>query len=296
VRQKLTIDALNQASVADFIGALANIVERSPWVADMVEQGRPYADAAALRTALVRALGSAPREQILAMIRAHPDLANRMQRASGLTAESAFEQDGAGLDRLSEREFELFTQSNDSYKAKFGFPFILCVRRHTKDSILDVFARRLTNSPPHEERNALVEIGRIATLRFAELLADPVPLGVHGTLSTHVLDTHAGCPAEGVGIELVELSRYGEARRVACAITNKDGRTWPALIEGRPLPIGRYELRFQIGTFYARRGISLPDPPFLDVIPLRFGISEPERHLHVPLLVTPWGYTTYQGS
>ena len=293
---KLTIDALNQTSRAAFTAALANIVEHSPWVAEAVERGRPYGDAAALRTALVGTLATSPHAQLLAMIRAHPDLANRTQRASGLTAESTAEQDSAGLDRLSDREFALFSEANDAYKAKFGFPFILCVRRHTKDSILDAFARRLGHSPEAEERVAVAEIGRIASLRLADLLADPVSLRIDGRLSTHVLDTHAGQPAAGVEVELFELSRHGEPRLIATASTDDDGRARPALIEGRPVPIGRYELRFKMGAYYARAGVALSAPPFLDVIPLRFGIADPEGHLHVPLLVTPWSYTTYRGS
>lgn len=294
---KLTIDALNQASRAEFVAALANVVEHSPWVAEAVASGRPYADAAGLSASLLDTLAAAPREMRLAMIHAHPDLANRTQRrVSGLTAESTAEQDGAGLDRLSDREFMLFAESNDAYREKFGFPFILCVRRHTKDSILDAFARRLPNTPPDEECEAIGEIGRIAMLRLAGLLAEPEPLHAYGRLSTHVLDTYAGRPAAGVEVELVELSRYGKPRCIATTLTDEDGRTRPALIEGRPLPIGRYELSFEIGAYYARRGVLLSEPPFLGVVPLRFGISEPEGDLHVSVLVTPWGYTTYRGS
>jgi 2-oxo-4-hydroxy-4-carboxy-5-ureidoimidazoline decarboxylase len=296
VPPKLTIEALNQASPADFVAALANVVEHSAWVAEAVERQRPYADAAGLRAALVNALGAAVRDQRLAMIRAHPDLADRTQRASGLTAESTAEQDGAGLDRLSDREFALFTASNDAYKTKFGFPFILCVRRHTKDSILDVFARRLANTVTDEEGEAIGEIGRIATLRLAELLADPEPLQVYGRLSTHVLDTHAGRPAIGVGVELFELSRYGEPRIVAKASTDENGRTHRELIADRPVPIGRYELRFETAAYYRLQGVVLSEPPFFDVVPIRFAVAEPDCHMHIPLLLTPWGYTTYRGS
>ena len=82
----------------------------------------------------------------------------------------------------------------------------------------------------------------------------------------------------------------------ATAITNADGRTDQPLIGGRPLPIGRYELRFAVGDHFRRRGIDGGDPPFLDIVPLRFSIAEPEGHYHVPLLCTPWSYSTYRGS
>ena len=80
------------------------------------------------------------------------------------------------------------------------------------------------------------------------------------------------------------------------AITNADGRTDQPLIGGRPVPIGRYELTFSVGKYFAGRAVTMSDPPFLDSIPLRFAVSEPEGHLHVPLLVTPWSYATYRGS
>jgi 2-oxo-4-hydroxy-4-carboxy-5-ureidoimidazoline decarboxylase len=78
--------------------------------------------------------------------------------------------------------------------------------------------------------------------------------------------------------------------------TNRDGRTDQPLIAGRPLPIGRYELRFGVGTYFAREGALQGDPPFLDMVPIRFATAEPEGHYHVPLLVSPWSYTTYRGS
>jgi 2-oxo-4-hydroxy-4-carboxy-5-ureidoimidazoline decarboxylase len=121
-------------------------------------------------------------------------------------------------------------------------------------------------------------------------------LPVHGRLSTHVLDTHGGKPAAGISIELTELSDLGQPRVVARAITNSDGRTDQPLIGGRPVPIGRYELLFSVGDYFAGRGVPMSDPPFLDRIPLCFSVSEPEGHLHVPLLVTPWSYATYRGS
>jgi 2-oxo-4-hydroxy-4-carboxy-5-ureidoimidazoline decarboxylase len=147
-----------------------------------------------------------------------------------------------------------------------------------------------------EEQAAIVEIGRIATLRLAGLITSDVPLPVFGELSMHVLDTHGGRPAEGVPFELIELASHGASRTLAKGATNHDGRTDAALLAGRPVPIGNYELRFYIAGYYAKRGVSLTSPPFLDVIPIRFAISDPEGHYHVPLLMTPWSYTTYRGS
>ena len=110
-----------------------------------------------------------------------------------------------------------------------------------------------------------------------------------GRLSTHVLDTVAGRPAPGVRIALHEI---GESARALLkeTVTNADGRTDAPLIAGEPLRIGTYELTFHIGEYFGKSS------GFLDIVPIRFSIAEPEGHYHVPLLVTPWSYTTYRGS
>jgi 2-oxo-4-hydroxy-4-carboxy-5-ureidoimidazoline decarboxylase len=293
---KKPISDLNACSVADFVAALANIFEHSPWIAEQVAGARPFAGIRPLFAAMTVAVDAAPREARLALIKAHPDLADKTQRAAGLTVDSHAEQNSVGLDRLSDAEYEAFERVNNAYRTKFGFPYIVCVRRHTRDSILRDFERRLPNDATAEVATSIKEICRIAALRLDQLVASGDQLPVHGRLSTHVLDTHSGKPAAGIGVELVELAELGEARVIARATTNEDGRTDQSLIHGRPLPIGRYELNFRVAGYFAQRGVPLSDPPFLDHIPLRFAVAEPEGHLHVPLLVTPWSYATYRGS
>jgi 2-oxo-4-hydroxy-4-carboxy-5-ureidoimidazoline decarboxylase len=287
---------LNICSKDDFVAALANVFEYSPWIAEQAATLRPFAGASELFAAMKSVVDRAPEELRLALIRAHPDLANKTQRAAGLTAESNAEQNSAGLDRLSDAEFTAFERVNNAYRAKFGFPYVVCVRRHTRDSVLRDFERRLPNDAKAEVQTSIGEICRIAALRLDQLVASEDKLPVHGRLSTHVLDTHSGRPAAGISIELTELSDLGQSRVVARAVTNSDGRTDQPLIGGRPVPIGRYELAFRVGAYFADRGVPLSDPPFLDRIPLHFSVSDPESHLHVPLLVTPWSYATYRGS
>jgi 2-oxo-4-hydroxy-4-carboxy-5-ureidoimidazoline decarboxylase len=287
---------LNAASQSDFIASLANIFEHSPWIAEQAAASRPFAGVRPLLKTMKLAVERAPQDKQLALIKAHPDLANKTQRAAGLTAESTAEQDSLGLDRLSDAEYEAFERVNNAYRSKFGFPYIVCVRRQTKDSILRDFERRLPNDAATEMKASIGEICRIAALRLDQLVASDDRLPVHGRLSTHVLDTHSGKPAAGIAVELVELSALGASRVVTRTLTNSDGRTDQPLIGGRPVPIGRYELRFSVSSYFAARGVTLSDPPFLDEIPLRFSVSEPEGHLHVPLLVTPWSYATYRGS
>jgi len=287
---------LNACSKDDFVTVLTNIFEYSPWIAELAASVRPFAGVKQLFEAMKAALDRAPPELRLALIKAHPDLANKTQRAAGLTAESSAEQNSAGLDRLSDAEYVAFERVNNAYRAKFGFPYIVCVRRHTRDSILRDFERRLPNDAKAEIQTSIEEICRIAALRIDQLVASDDRLQVHGRLSTHVLDTHGGRPAAGVAVELVELSELGASRVVTRTVTNADGRTDRPLIGDRPVPIGHYELTFSVGDYFAARQVAMSDPPFLDRIPLRFSVSEPEGHLHVPLLVTPWSYATYRGS
>src|SRR6266446_2805762 len=268
---------LNACSKDDFVAALSNIFEYSPWIAEQAASTRPFAG-------------------VRQLFEAHPDLADKTQRAAGLTAESSAEQNSVGLDRLSDAEYEAFERVNNAYRAKFDFPYIVCVRRHTKDSILRDFERRLPNDAKTEVQASIEEICRIAALRIDQLVLSEDRLPVHGRLSTHVLDTHSGRPAAGIAVELVELSERGANRVVTRTVTNADGRTDRPLIGGRPVPIGHYELTFSVGDYFAARQVVTSDPPFLDRIPLRFSVSEPEGHLHVPLLVTPWSYATYRGS
>jgi 2-oxo-4-hydroxy-4-carboxy-5-ureidoimidazoline decarboxylase len=287
---------LNACSKDDFVAALNNVFEYSPWIAEQAAAARPFAGVRQLFDAMRAAVDGAAPGLRLALIRAHPDLADKTQRAAGLTAESSAEQHSVGLDRLSDDEYAAFQRVNNAYRAKFGFPYIVCVRRHTRDSILRDFERRLPNDANTETQQSIEEICRIAALRLDALVTADDRLQVHGRLSTHVLDTHSGRPAAGIAVELVELSDLGASRVVTRALTNGDGRTDQPLIGGRPVPIGRYELTFSVGNYFAARQVATADPPFLDLIPLRFSVSAPEGHLHVPLLVTPWSYATYRGS
>jgi len=118
-----------------------------------------------------------------------------------------------------------------------------------------------------------------------------------GRLTTHVLDTAQGRPAAGVAIELWSLSVAGNRTLLAATRTNEDGRTDAPLLADDAIRPGRYEIVFAVGAYFAAQGVK-PDPalPFLDEVPVRFGIADVTAHYHVPLLVSPWSYTTYRGS
>ena len=116
-----------------------------------------------------------------------------------------------------------------------------------------------------------------------------------GKLSTHVLDTAHGCPAAGVRLALYALDTDGRTL-LKDDVTNADGRCAGPLLEGETLRAGSYELVFQAGDYYAARGVTLPAPRFLDRIVIAFGIADPAQNYHVPLVMTPWSYSTYCGS
>ena len=165
-----SIPDLNRADRAAFTAALGHLFEHSPWVAEETWAKRPFATAEALHAALCATMRAAPPERQLALIRAHPDLAGRLAQQKKLTAESTREQASAGLDQLTDAELAEFTRNNDAYKAKFGFPFIICARLNAKAAILAAMAARLSNSPAAEHAAALAEIEKIAWLRLSDLL------------------------------------------------------------------------------------------------------------------------------
>ncbi|WP_029031254.1 hydroxyisourate hydrolase [Salinarimonas rosea] len=115
-------------------------------------------------------------------------------------------------------------------------------------------------------------------------------------LSTHVLDTANGGPAAGVALTLDRIEPDGGRTRLVETRTNADGRTDAPLLQGADYRVGTYELAFAIGEYFRARGAPLSEPAFLDVVPIRFAVAEPDGHYHVPLLASPWSYSTYRGS
>lgn len=292
---RFSLDDLNTMTVDAFVAALAPVFEHAPWVAERAATQRPFQTVGDLHGAMASAVAAANADMQLALLRGHPELGGKVARAGAMTAESVAEQGALGLDRLSDAEFARFEQLNRAYRDRFGFPFIICVRRHTRDSILRRFAARLANDIDTERRTALAEIGLISRLRLVERVDGRGLPKTTGRLSTHVLDTQAGLPAAGMTIELFEIGASATGR-LASVVSNADGRTERPLIADGPLRIGSYELRFHVGAYFRAAGVLTADPAFLDVVPIRFAIADPEGHYHVPLLVTPWSYSTYRGS
>ncbi len=162
----IALSEINGLNREEFIRVAGPVFEHSPWIADVAATQRPFPTRAALHTAMCAIVQNAGEEKQLALIRAHPDLVGR----AVLTAESNREQTAAGLMQLTPGEVALFDRYNTEYKARFGFPFIICARKNKKEAILAAFPVRLKNSREAEIKAALDQIFQIAELRLADLI------------------------------------------------------------------------------------------------------------------------------
>lgn len=167
----ISLSQLNQMSQGEFIAVLGTIFEDSPWVAEQAGLKRPFTDIPSLYQTMVDIVKNSNSDQQLALICAHPDLGSKAKMAEA----SVKEQAGVGLNCLTSSEYEQFHQFNESYKNKFGFPFIIAVKNHTKASILAAFEQRLNHSIEEEKITALAEIYKIAQFRLYEKFAQTPP-------------------------------------------------------------------------------------------------------------------------
>jgi 2-oxo-4-hydroxy-4-carboxy-5-ureidoimidazoline decarboxylase len=288
----MTLADLNARDAAGFVDVLSGLFEHSPWIPERVAGQRPFDSLTALHAAMTEAVAEAGEDAQLALLRNHPDLAGRAAVAGELTEASSGEQASAGLDCLSEAEMARFQALNSRYWERFGFPFIKAVRGADKARILAAFEGRVANPWHAELATALNEVGKIAWLR---LLA-AVEHAPTGKLTTHILDTAGGCPAVRLPLTLWYLDADDGATRVGDFVTNDDGRLDGPALQGADLRPGLYQWVFEAGVYFTRAGHATTATPFLDRIPLSFGISNPEAHYHVPLLLSPWSISTYRGS
>ena len=165
------MNGINSMDRAAFVQKFGGIFEKSPWVADGVWDKRPFAGIAEMHAAMVNVVKSAPLPSQLALLQSHPDLAGKEAQAGAMTASSVSEQASAGLNALSKAEITQISEYNAAYKQKFGFPFIIAVRMHTKEGIFFDFSRRLQNDTQTEYSNDLQNVYAITLLRLNSLLA-----------------------------------------------------------------------------------------------------------------------------
>lgn len=168
---KFTLHEINTLDKDSFLHALGSLFEGPPWIVSEVWSSRPFTSVEYLYTLLCTVMYSASTEKHVALLLSHPDLVGRAALAGTLTPASASEQASAGLDRLTPAEIDTFSQLNQAYCARFGFPFVICVRENKKESILAGFATRLQNSRRQEITLSLGEVAKICALRLHDLMS-----------------------------------------------------------------------------------------------------------------------------
>lgn len=297
-----TVAELLSKSKEEILDFLGGVYEHSPWVAEQFYAEHIEPAKSEVRMSNVREIfhtmsnivNNSSREQKLTLLRSHPDLCEKVEKLATLTKESQIEQSSAGLDTLTDGEKARFAGMNTKYREKFGFPFILAARNVTKYTVLSAIEGRLNLSEETEFSGALFQVQKIAWMR---ILAAFRITGQKGFLTCHVLDTANGCPAANMKIQLHRIKPAEKSGLIKEFITNDDGRlpSGPALRDEEFL-VGTYEWVFYVGDYFARFNMKTNGIPFLDEVPLRFGMDDPEEHYHVPLLVSPWSYSTYRGS
>lgn len=166
----IPLSTLNELAPDAFVRAAGPLFEHSPWIAERAAGGRPFGSVEAMHAGLLAVVAAATVEEQVGLIAAHPDLAGKLAVAGELTEHSTAEQKTARLDRLSAEDFARISGWNEAYRAKFGFPFVICVRDHTQAGIFEAFERRLANSREAEIETALAQIGRIGWHRLQALV------------------------------------------------------------------------------------------------------------------------------
>jgi 5-hydroxyisourate hydrolase / 2-oxo-4-hydroxy-4-carboxy-5-ureidoimidazoline decarboxylase len=216
-----------------------------------------------------------------------PKLADVDSSEGGLVDWEREEQSGArqadadALRRLAE--------GNGRYEARFGYIFIVCATGKSVDEMLEMLEARLKNDPHEELRIAAEEQRQITRLRLGKLLDEET--GARHMITTHVLDTARGGPAVGITV-ILELRHHSEWSPIGRGATDESGRV-TSLTTDKELVPGTYRLTFDTGTYHRDQGISLP---FFPEAKITFYVRDPDEHYHVPLLLSPFGYSTYRGT
>ena len=332
---KIKLNILLSLPPTEFQSYIGGIYENTPWIVEQFYNENLSSDTldasvvAATKERITNVkilfdeikqyMKNGDREKQLDLLRSHPDLCLKLdpptssdgvEKTDGdcedITVESRQEQGRAGLSTLTSEERTTFHTLNNQYKEKFQFPFILAVRNASKYTVLSALEGRVNSSIEEEIACALSQVDKIAWMRLLTKVDHAEGNNGHGGfLTCHVLDTANGIPASGMRIELYkfedgpEVNGVGSQTRTLLKsfMTNSDGRLNGPALKGEEFSEGQYELVFYVGDYFAKYSSSrISGTPFLDVVPLRFGLDDPTEHYHVPLLASPWSYSTYRGS
>ena len=300
----ISLTTLLNLPTDQLIQQLSGIYEHSAWIPEETfsssDKVKSIQSLNALFQALKDTVEKADDAAKLKLLCEHPDLCARagVKEMEMLTEESRVEQGRAGLSQLTSEEYDWFIQVCQEYREKFGFPFILAVRNATKHTVLAAIRVRVKNSAEVEFAAGLAQVHKIAWMRLVAMI--DLPEENRGFLTCHVLDTASGTPASGMRIELFKISSTDDEKKefIAQFCTNADGRIdgGPAL-KGAAFEVGVYEWIFYVHDYFSTKSsLHTCGNPFLNKVPIRFGIDDPEAHYHVPLLVSPFGFSTYRGS
>jgi hydroxyisourate hydrolase len=284
----MQLDAFNALDAESASAELRRCCGCTRWVESMT-RARPFPNADAMADiadAVWLSLGSADWLEAFA---AHPRIGEAKPPAPGGSAPSWEEQEQSSTRSATEKVKERLAARNHQYEARFGYIFIVCATGKTAEQMLALIEDRLQNDSQEELRIAVEEQRQITRLRIGKLL-EPDSDG-HFMISTHVLDTARGGPAVGVTV-ILEMRQASEWSPIGRGTTDEKGRV-ASLTDDRELVPGTYRLTFDTGTYHREQGISVP---FFPEAKITFNVRDVDEDYHVPLLLSPFGYTTYRGA
>jgi hydroxyisourate hydrolase len=273
----MTLQELNALGVDAAVRELLRCCGSTRWAREMAA-ARPFAGLDALSAAADTIWAGLDRGDWIEAFEAHPKIG-----ATGSGEWSAAEQAGAAS--ASADVLARLAEANREYEARFGYIFIVCATGKTAEEMLQLLEGRLDNDPLIELRVAADEQRKITRLRLARLLE------ARGRITTHVLDTSRGCPAGGLDVAL-ELRDGDRWIPVGRGTTDANGRL-ATLTDGQPMIAGDYRLTFDTGGYHRAQGVAAP---FFPEVRIAFTVADAGAHFHVPLLLSPFGYSTYRGS
>lgn len=276
----VTLDHFNQQAAAEAADLLLQVCHCQYWCEQMLV-ARPFASLQALRQAAADIWAGCDEAQRLEAFRGHA----RIGDLDAIRKKFATASEQGQVLQSSEAVIQSLADYNQQYETKFGFIFIVCASGLSAETMLAKLQQRLPNERQTELANASGEQLKIMLLRLDKFFVEVPSIN---TLSTHVLDTGLGKPAAGVAIC---LHRFGSALPLASAITNADGRVseWSAPLILGP---GDYTLRFATAEYFSRH----QSPCFYPEVTIHFSLGDSPAHYHVPLVISPWSYSTYRGS
>lgn len=287
-----TLEELNANTAEHVALELAKCCVSSKWAAQ-VAKSRPYTSSADLiakaASTWYKKCGA---EDYLEAFKGHPkigDIESLKEKFSHTKAWAGKEQ--AKVDDADTKTLQDLSKANSEYEAKFGYIFIVSASGKSAEEMLSIVRKRLSNSPEGELRIAMNEQHKITVIRLAKLIEEvAVDKTLRSHITTHALDTTKGIPAVGMPVSL-KIVTSNDKKLLSTGITNSDGRVSDLLPPGRNLEIGEYEMVFDTAHYQKSNGLI----SFYPEVTIRFMVSD-EGHYHIPLLISPYGYSTYKGS